>query len=138
MARRISRCSDCRFFCLRRCFACFGSAAAWRILSEDAGVVAAIAFVAFLPYFVFRYYRFKVANHALGWTRFVFAQSPKPYYFALLAALLSLLAATFVLAVLLLPTRRARRPTAARLLFLSFRFVASFFFRFVRSARDVV
>ena len=53
---------------------------------------ALITFVAFLPYFVFRYYRFKVANHALGRTRFVFAQSPKPYYFALLAALLPLLA----------------------------------------------
>ena len=73
----------------------------------SAGVVAAIAFVAFLPYFVFRYYRFKVANHALGRTRFVFAQSPKPYYFALLAALLSLLAATFVLAVILLPAAGA-------------------------------
>ena len=73
----------------------------------SAGVVAAIAFVAFLPYFVFRYYRFKVANHALGRTHFVFAQSPKPYYFALLAALLSLLAAIFVLAVLLLPAAGA-------------------------------
>ena len=73
----------------------------------SAGVVATIAFVAFLPYFVFRYYRFKVANHALGRTRFVFAQSPKPYYFALLAALLSLLAATFVLAVILLPAAGA-------------------------------
>ena len=68
----------------------------------SAGVVATIAFVAFLPYFVFRYYRFKVANHALGRTRFVFAQSPKPYYFALLAALLSLLA-VFILAIILLP-----------------------------------
>ena len=73
----------------------------------SAGVVATIAFVAFLPYFVFRYYRFKVANHALGRTRFVFAQSPKPYYFALLAALLSLLAATFVLAAILLPAAGA-------------------------------
>ena len=73
----------------------------------SAGVVAAIAFVAFLPYFVFRYYRFKVANHALGRTRFVFAQSPKPYYFALLAALLSLLAATFVLVAMLLPAAGA-------------------------------
>ena len=73
----------------------------------SAGVVAVVAFVAFLPYFVFRYYRFKVANHALGRTRFVFAQSPKPYYFALLAALLSLLAATFVLAVILLPAAGA-------------------------------
>ena len=73
----------------------------------SAGVVATIAFVAFLPYFVFRYYRFKVANHALGRTRFVFAQSPKPYYFALLAALLSLLTATFVLAVILLPAAGA-------------------------------
>ena len=72
--------------------------------SESAVIVAMIAFVAFLPYFVFRYYRFKVANHALGRTRFVFAQSPKPYYFALLAvllaALLSLLAATFISVVL--------------------------------------
>ena len=73
----------------------------------SAGIVAAIAFVAFLPYFVFRYYRFKVANHALGRTRFVFAQSPKPYYFALLAALLSLLAATFVLVAMLLPAAGA-------------------------------
>ena len=74
---------------------------------ESAVVVAMIAlitFVVFLPYFVFRYYRFKVANHALGRTRFVFAQSPKPYYFALwavlLAALLSLLAATFISVVI--------------------------------------
>ena len=67
-------------------------------------MIALITFVAFLPYFVFRYYRFKVANHALGRTRFVFAQSPKPYYFALwaalLAALLSLLAATFISVVI--------------------------------------
>ena len=58
-----------------------------------------ITFAAFLPYFVFRYYRFKVANHALGRTRFVFAQSSKPYYFALLAALLPLLAIFIFLAL---------------------------------------
>ena len=77
----------------------------------SAGIVATIAFVVFLPYFVFRYYRFKVANHALGRTRFVFAQSPKPYYFALLAALLaallSLLAATFISEVIAIPSNRS-------------------------------
>ena len=61
----------------------------------DAESVTEIVFVAFLPYLVFRYYRFKVANHALGRTRFVFAQSPKPYYFALSAP-------TFILAAMLL------------------------------------
>ena len=74
---------------------------------RGASIVSIIAFVAFLPYFVFRYYRFKVANHALGRTRFVFAQSPKPYYFALLAALLSLLAAAFILTVILLSAEGA-------------------------------
>ena len=65
-----------------------------------------ITFVAFLPYFVFRYYRFKVANHALGRTRFVFAQFPEPYYFVLLAASLPLLA-IFMLAAILLPAEGA-------------------------------
>ena len=52
-----------------------------------------ITFAAFLPYFVFRYYRFKVANHALGRTRFVFAQSSEAVLFrAVGAALLPLMA----------------------------------------------
>ena len=67
---------------------------------EKFGIDAAVVLVALLPYFIFRYHRFKVANHALGRARFVFTQSPKPYYFALLTALLSL-AAAFILVTLL-------------------------------------
>ena len=88
-----------------------------------------ITFAAFLPYFVFRYYRFKVANHALGRTRFVFAQFPEPYYFALLAP-------TFILINVV--AFRWGRIVRRRRFYFSFRFIAFASFRFVRSARDVV
>ena len=72
-----------------------------KIVLENVGIDAAVILIALLPYFVFRYHRFKVANHALGRTRFVFAQSSIPYYFALVATLL-LLTAVVVFAVRLL------------------------------------